>query len=655
MADTAPDPYRWLEEDSRRTRSWLRSQRHLLERRAEHSGEHAWESLLAGIGDATAGRPLDPPAEAGGMLFQHVMTASGSRALTVSDTQGRTRTLLDTAGGSSDVRIASWQPDPTGRTVVVQLHHDGRENGGLTLVPVDGDTQHLAEAAPHPAVAFLQDLLLYSAGTRTEHVLCARHLDGGPPRTLELPVPAPVRLSLHTTPQGHLLLRTRTPGAPSPRWWCARWDGRSPVEWQPLPLDGSNVTAFALGEDTLHLAVDGQLSALDLSAPERGLTAGAPAPSGTGTEIRGLRVLGPAGAPYLMALKQDGTVRHLDVRSLYGDAESTSFTWHARLRLGSCTRRDDGGLGDALWILGDDPVHGRWVRRVVAGAPVDAAPADRSSLRVLTATSRDGTAVPVTVCDPYGLPAVPEAGPVPTLITVYGGFGVPLDPSWDPITAAWLTAGGRVAWVHARGGGEFGPQWAAAGRGSGKSDTVDDLCAAAQHLVAHGEARPGRLAALAASNGGLVLAGALVRAPAVFAAVACAAPLTDMARYDVDGLGPLWRAEYGDPADPDTLRALLTYSPYHRVREGEPYPATLLITGGQDARVPPWHAWKLCAALQRATSGPAPILLDHQENSGHQGRSGSAARQLGSRVLAFLAARTGLSPSPSEPPPRSTA
>jgi len=654
MADSAPDPYRWLEADSRRTRSWLRAQRDLLDRRAAHDEEHAWESLLADIGTAAAGRPLDPPAEAGGTLFQHVMTASGSRALTVSDVHGRTRTLLDTADQPSDVRMASWHPDPTGRTVVVQLHHDGRENGGLTLLPVDGSAQHLAEASPHPAVAFVQDQLLYSAGTRTEHVLRARHLEGGPPRTLGLPVPAPVRLSLQATAQGHLLLRTRTPGT-SPQWWCARWDGRGPAEWHRLPLDDMNVTAFALGEDTLHLAVDGQFLALDLSAPEHGLIASLPSPSGAGREIRSLRALGPAATPYLISLEQDGTVRHLDVRSLRGGAEPMSFTWPARLRLGSCVRRSDGGLGDALWVLGDDPAHGRWVRRVVAGEPVDATSAGRSSLRVVTATSRDGTAVPVTVCDPYGLPSEPGTGPVPTLITVYGGFGVPLEPSWDPIVAAWLTAGGRVAWVHARGGGEFGPQWAAAGRGSGKSDTVDDLCAAVEHLVAHGEVRPGQSAALAASNGGLVLASALVRAPAAFAAVACAAPLTDMARYDVDGLGPLWRTEYGDPTDPDALRALLAYSPYHRVREGEPYPATLLITGGQDARVPPWHAWKLCAALQRATSGPAPILLDHQENSGHQGRSGGAARNLGSRVLAFLAARTGLSPSPSEPPPRSTA
>lgn len=117
-------------------------------------------------------------------------------------------------------------------------------------------------------------------------------------------------------------------------------------------------------------------------------------------------------------------------------------------------------------------------------------------------------------------------GLVPTLITAYGGFGVRLEPSWDPIVAAWLAAGGRIAWVHARGDGEYGPDWAAAGRGAGKSDTVDDLCAAGNALQELGEAGPGQLAALAASNGGLVLSAALVRTPRLFSAVACAAPLT---------------------------------------------------------------------------------------------------------------------------------
>ncbi|WP_425506623.1 prolyl oligopeptidase family serine peptidase [Streptomyces rectiverticillatus] len=190
-------------------------------------------------------------------------------------------------------------------------------------------------------------------------------------------------------------------------------------------------------------------------------------------------------------------------------------------------------------------------------------------------------------------------------------------------------------------------------QGGPAARTIDDLCSAARALVDQGEADPGQLAGLAASNGGLVLAAAVLRAPRLFSAVACAAPLTDMARYTSGGgLGRLWHDEYGDPADPAALAALLAYSPYHHVRPGESYPATLLITGGNDVRVPPWHAWKLCAALQEATAGRRPVLLDHQPGTGHHGRTGTAATALSARVLALLATRTGLT-APTRPNPPS--
>lgn len=668
-AEPPADPYRWLEDHgSPRTRSWLAHQQTLLERHTSHrpGATAAWERLLAEIETASAGRELSPRAEAGGMLFRHELTASGGQALVVSGTDVPDRTLLDTGALGSVSRLAGWQPDPTGRVVVAQLHRDGHENGGLTLIPTCGGRapRELADAAPHSATAFLGRLLCYSAGTRTEHTLRAHHLDDGTTATVHLPLSGPVRLSLHAGPAGHLLLRSRTPGSPSVRWWCTRWTGRGTPDWQPLPLDELRVTAVGLGTDRLYLAGPGRsLAALDLTRTARGDSAAAvplaspPEPDGTrGGEIRSLRVLGPGTDPRLVVVIQSGTLRRLQVRrpvaataaSAAGPAPD-GVTWHTRLRLGPTGCGRDGTPGDSLWLLADDPRFGALSQRVTAAAPA-APPVRRAALRTLTTTGRDGTTLPVTICDP---PAngIRRHRPVPTLVTVYGGFGVPLEPSWDPVFAAWLAAGGRIAWVHARGGGEFGPDWAAAGRGAGKSDTVDDLCAAAGALEAAGEAGPGQLAALAASNGGLVLSAALVRAPRLFTAVVCAAPLTDMARYLEGGLGRLWREEYGDPADPGALRSLLSYSPYHRVRTGDPYPAALFITGGNDARVRPWHAWKLCAALQAATSSAAPVLLDHQDDTGHYGRAGDDARSLNTRVLTLLAGRTGLRAPSAAPKP----
>lgn len=655
-AEPVPDPYRWLEDPSSpHTRSWLTAQEALLHRHSQQhqAAETIWERCLTEVEAAAAGRLLTPPAEAGGTLFRHELTVAGGERLTASAGDGRDRVLLDTGGDSSVNRLATWRPDPMGRVVVAQLHRGGHENGGLLIVPVatGEEARQLPDAAPHTSVAFVGPMLLYSAGTRTEHTLRAHHLRDGTTRTVGLPVVGATRLSLHTGPEGHLLLRTRTPDASQPRWWCTRITGQDAPGWQRLRLEDLRITAFALGAGRLYIAdEDLTLSALDLtraaqgrvtqpvpvgSVPLESSPLGSPPARQAATaagSIRALRVMGPNTELRLAVLSQIGTTRRLEVRRVAtdGDMYATSagpgkpntddgepFTWHARLRLGPATYDHEGQPGNACWILADDPRYGALGRRVTAAA--SAVPTTRcSTLRTVTAASRDGTSVPVTVCDP---PSEARQGPIPTLITVYGGFGVPLEPSWDPIVAAWLAAGGRIAWVHARGGGEYGPDWAAAGRGAGKSDTVDDLCAAGNALQELGEAGPGQLAALAASNGGLVLSAALVRSPRLFSAVACAAPLTDMARYDQGGLGKLWLEEYGDPTAPDSLRSLMTYSPYHHVQDGDNYPAVLFITGGNDARVRPWHAWKLCAALQDATSGSASILLDHQENTGHYGRA----------------------------------
>nr|BFD93031.1 hypothetical protein KitaXyl93_43910 [Kitasatospora sp. Xyl93] len=690
------DPYRWLEDaDTPRTRAWLAEQRRRLDVRPQRSDEPAWAALLDRVEREAPDRTPTPPAEAGGLLFRHERGPDGD-FLTVRHPDGARRTPTEGVLGRGD-RIAGWQPAPHGGFVAVQLHRDGAENGGLHLLPTrpGGRPHHLPDAAPYATLAFVGEALVYTAGTRTEHTLVARHPVDGPARRLALPVSGPVRLTLHGGPGGNLLLRTRPQPSGPVRWWVTRWTGRTVPYWQPLDLDGRRVTAFDLNETVCFLAAD-ELLALDLDGLARGTTGRpavvAPPAAGAPTEgpVTALRVLGPGRTPALALLRRLGTTHRLDVLRLdelrldelrpdahrpdgerdglpdsapgttsdgvpgrapdEASAAATALHWPARLRLGATPYDRDGRVGGSVWLLADDPRYGTWTRSLDGTGPVEP-PEHRAALRTLTAVGRDGTPVPVTVCDPgprdHGRPA-------PTLLTVYGGFGIPLEPSWDPAMEAWLRAGGRIAWVHARGGGELGPDWAAAGRGPGKNTTVDDFRAAAAMLVERGEAPAGGLGALAASNGALVVAAALTREPGLLSAAVCAAPLTDLARYQVGGLGRLWTEEYGDPADPGTLGALLDYSPYHRVVPGTEYPAVLFATGANDARVPPWHAWKLCAALGRAGTGAAPVLLDHHDSGGHQGRPAAAGRELAVRSLALLGAGTGLRPpaGPSGPPTR---
>src|SRR5262249_58183370 len=65
---------------------------------------------------------------------------------------------------------------------------------------------------------------------------------------------------------------------------------------------------------------------------------------------------------------------------------------------------------------------------------------------------------------------------------------------------------------------------------------------------------------------------------------------------------------------------LLAYSPYHNVVDGTAYPAVLLTAGENDTRVDAWHARKMTARLQEATSSDRPVLL-RLESTGHLARS----------------------------------
>ena len=201
-------------------------------------------------------------------------------------------------------------------------------------------------------------------------------------------------------------------------------------------------------------------------------------------------------------------------------------------------------------------------------------------------------------------PARSRTEPRPTILYGYGGFGVPLTPGYSAGVLAWVEAGGVYAIANLRGGCEEGEDWHRAGMRDRKQNVFDDFHAAAEKLVADGWtstdqlAMLGRLQRRPARGRRADPASRPVRRPSL-----CSAPLLDMVRYEQFGLGVTWNDEYGTAADPEELGWLLGYSPYHHVREGVDYPATLFTVFDGDTRVDPLHARKMCAALQHATSG----------------------------------------------------
>jgi prolyl oligopeptidase len=225
-----------------------------------------------------------------------------------------------------------------------------------------------------------------------------------------------------------------------------------------------------------------------------------------------------------------------------------------------------------------------------------------------------------------------------------------MTPAYSASTLAWVEAGGVYAIASLRGGGEEGEAWHRAGMREHKNRVFEDFRAAADALVAGGWTTPGQLAISGGSNGGLLVGAAVTKWPELYAAAVCSAPLLDMVRYERFGLGETWNDEYGTAADPAQLAWLLSYSPYHHVREGTSYPAVLFSVFDSDTRVDPMHARKMCAALQHATTaspdgppGPGrPVLLRRESSAGHGARAVSRSVAVAADTLAFAACHTGL-------------
>ena len=228
--------------------------------------------------------------------------------------------------------------------------------------------------------------------------------------------------------------------------------------------------------------------------------------------------------------------------------------------------------------------------------------------------SRDGTRIPMFLAHRKNLLL---DGNQPTLLYGYGGFNIPITPSFSVAYVAWMEMGGVLAVANLRGGGEYGEAWHQAGKTVNKQNVFDDFLAAAEWLIEQQYTRPERLAIQGGSNGGLLVGTALTQRPQLFGACLPAVGVMDMLRYHRFTAGRFWVDEYGTVDDPEQFRALLAYSPYHNIKPGVVYPATLITTADTDDRVVPMHSFKFAAALQQAQAGPAPILIRIETRAGH--------------------------------------
>lgn len=232
----------------------------------------------------------------------------------------------------------------------------------------------------------------------------------------------------------------------------------------------------------------------------------------------------------------------------------------------------------------------------------------------LSFTAKDGTRVPIFL---VGRKDVLNSGSHPVVMTSYGGFGISMKPQFSAFAAFFMELGCLFALPNIRGGSEFGTAWHEAAKQRHRQVAFDDFQSAALWLFETQRAEPGRLAIFGGSNSGLLVGACLTQWPELFRAVLCMVPALDMLRFHLFDNARVWKDEFGTVDNADDFAALLGYSPYHNVRDGTDYPATMIVSGDADQNCNPLHARKMTARLQAANKSNCPIFLDYSRQRGH--------------------------------------
>ncbi|GAB3692664.1 prolyl oligopeptidase family serine peptidase [Nocardiopsis oceani] len=673
---TVRDPYRWLEEaGSTETKEWSTAQDALYNQISQTYGARDWfaEQVRSLLGSGNIGVPV----WRGQRRFLARRTAEQEHAvLHVQDGDGPERALIDPGALDPDglTTLDSWRPSPDGRLLAYQLSEGGDEESLLRVMDVDSGelVDEPINRTRYSPVAWLPDGSAFyyvrrlpasevPEGEDSYHRRVYLHRLGTPADQDALVFgdgrDKTAFYGVSVSHDGRWLVLTSAKGTSSATdaWVADLAEG---------PLESPRLVTVQEGVDAdlrPHLGWDGRLYLLtDREAPRGRLCVADPAapgyenwttlvPEDPDAVLEGHALLDGAGfaAPELLVAWSRHAISEIGRHSPSTGERLGTLPMPGLGSLTGLTYRLEGG--HEAWFGYTDNTHPSSVYHYDARTGEVALwarpPGEIDLPEVRTEqvpfTSKDGTTVRMLVVSP----AEPADGPRPTILNGYGGFQIPLTPGYSATVLAWVRAGGVFAVANLRGGLEEGEEWHRDGMLGNKQNVFDDCAAAGDHLVATGVTSPDRLAVLGGSNGGLLVGAMVTQRPDLFAAAVCSAPLLDMVRYERFGLGQLWSGEYGTAEEPEQLGWLLGYSPYHNVREGTRYPATLFTVFDNDTRVDPLHARKMCAEMQRSTSAPIderPILFRREAEVGHSSRSVSRTAALSAEQLAFFAHHLGL-------------
>ncbi|TMD55433.1 MAG: S9 family peptidase [Chloroflexi bacterium] len=615
------DPYRWLEDTgSEEVRAWVAEQR--AHTRAVLDAYPRRAELEERLREVLSGGALGPSWPRGGRRFFSRRTGSMEQAALYLVEDGQERLLVDPVEltGDSTGALDWYVPSEDGELVAAGISTGGEERSTIHLLrAATGDL--LADRIPNcqwGTVAFEPggESFLYTVYPPGEfygqHV--RRHRLGRPAAEDELVFqpadktesPGPISVS----PDGRWTAITCNRGWGESSLWLARVGGEPREVFRG---QDESVHAWFSGDRLLALSNAGapnwRCVVIDPERPQRASWLDLVPETEhvlLGVEASSDRLLVHhlvEACSWVSVHRLDGTFEGIvdlpPLGTVTGLGAHPSAT-EVFLTVETFTR--------PAFVLEVDPATGKFAARGGLEPPAGFDPA-AYPVRQVRFSSRDGTSSVLFLVGRL-------EGEGPTLLTGYGGFNLPKTPLWSPAVVPFLEAGGLYAVAVLRGGSEYGEAWHRAGMLESKQNVFDDFQAAAEALLEHRHCRPSSLGILGRSNGGLLVGAALTQRPELFGAVVCQVPLLDMVRYERFRIAELWNREYGSASDPEAFRWLHAYSPYHQVRAEARYPPLLLLTGEDDARVDPSHAFKFAARMQ-AAHPESLTLLRVEERAGH--------------------------------------
>jgi prolyl oligopeptidase len=202
--------------------------------------------------------------------------------------------------------------------------------------------------------------------------------------------------------------------------------------------------------------------------------------------------------------------------------------------------------------------------------------------------------------------------------------------------------------VNLRGGSEYGEKWHHAGMLEKKQNVFDDFIGAAEFLIKKNYTNSSKIAIRGGSNGGLLVGAAMTQRPELFKVALPEVGVMDMLRFHKFTVGWGWTVEYGSSDTASQFPYLYRYSPYHNLKQGVKYPATLVTTADHDDRVVPAHSFKFAARLQEDNGSDNPVLIRIDTDAGHgAGKPTSKMIDEAADVWSFVMQNLGMTYDPS--------